>query len=41
MLLILLGVVALYGGAKTLGLLIPVALLVWYRTGVVPDRGRN
>lgn len=38
MLLIILGVVALYGGARTLVLVIPGALLVWYGTGVVPGR---
>lgn len=41
MLLILLGVVALYGGAKTLALVIPLALLVWYGTSTVPGGGRN
>jgi hypothetical protein len=41
MLLMLLGVVALYGGAKTLALVIPLALLVWYRTSTVPGSRRN
>lgn len=41
MLLIILGVVALYGGAQTLGLVIPLALLVWYGTGAVLGGGRN
>jgi hypothetical protein len=39
--LILLGMAALYGGEKWLGLLIPAALLVWY--GAIPRfrTGRN
>ena len=31
--LILLGMVALFGGPKWLGLLIPAAMLVWYAAG--------
>jgi len=40
-LLILLGVAALFGGVKSLFLLIPAAILVWYAAGPAPRRGRN
>jgi hypothetical protein len=40
-LLILLGVAALFGGVKSLVLLIPAAMLVWYGAGPAPRRGRN
>lgn len=40
-LLVLLGVAALFGGVKSLALLIPAALLVWYGSRPALDRGRN
>ena len=40
-LLIVLGVAALVGGAKWLVLLVPAALLVWYGTGPMLRGGRN
>ena len=40
-LLILLGVAALFGGVKSLLLLIPAALLVWYGARPPLRRGRN
>jgi hypothetical protein len=40
-LLILLGVAALLGGVKSLVLLVPAAVLVWYGAGPAPRRGRN
>lgn len=40
-LLILLGVAALFGGVKSLVLLVPAAVLVWYGAGPAPRRGRN
>ncbi|MGO9086479.1 MAG: hypothetical protein ACLQBK_14725 [Candidatus Sulfotelmatobacter sp.] len=40
-LLILLGVAALFGGVKSLLLLIPAAMLVWYSARPAPRRGRN
>lgn len=39
--LIILGVVALYSGARSLGVLIPAALLVWYAAGPALRSGRN
>jgi len=39
--LIVLGVVALYGGAKWLSLLIPAALLVWFTAKPSLRTGRN
>jgi len=39
-LLVVLGVAALVGGAKWLVLLVPAALLVWYGSGPM-HRGRN
>ena len=39
--LILLGLVALFGGEKWLVGLIPAAMLVWYGTRPVLRRGRN
>jgi hypothetical protein len=39
--LILLGMAALYGGEKWLSLLIPVALLVWYSAKPGLGTGRN
>jgi hypothetical protein len=39
--LILFGVVALFGGEKWLVGLIPAAMLVWYGTRPVLRRGRN
>jgi hypothetical protein len=39
--LILLGMAALYGGSKWLSLLIPAAMLVWYRAGTMLRSGRN
>ncbi len=39
--LILLGMAALYGGSKWLSLLIPAALLVWYGAGPMLRSGRN
>jgi hypothetical protein len=39
--LILLGLVALFAGAKWLGLLIPAAILVWYAAGPALRSGRN
>jgi len=40
-LLILLGVAAFFGGVKSLVLLIPAAMLVWYGAGPALRRGRN
>jgi hypothetical protein len=39
--LILMGMAALYGGSKWLGLLIPAAALVWYSVGPSLRTGRN
>ena len=39
--LILFGVLALFGGEKWLVGLIPAAMLVWYGTGTALRRGRN
>ncbi len=39
--LILLGLISLFGGAKWLGLLIPAAALVWYSAGSMLRTGRN
>ena len=39
--LILLGMAALYGGSKWLSVLIPAALLVWYTTRPMIRTGRN
>jgi len=39
--LILMGIAALYGGPKTLALLIPAALLVWYGARPILRSGRN
>jgi hypothetical protein len=39
--LILLGMAALYGGSKWLSLLIPAALLVWYTARPLIRTGRN
>lgn len=39
--LIVLGIAALYGGAKTLAVLIPAALLVWFGVGPILRSGRN
>jgi hypothetical protein len=41
MVLIVLGMAALYGGSKWLGVLIPVALLVWYAGTLRFRTGRN
>ena len=39
--LVLLGMAALYGGSKWLSLLIPAALLVWYAAKATLRTGRN
>ena len=39
--LILMGMAAIYGGSKWLALLIPAALLVWYTTKPRLRTGRN
>jgi hypothetical protein len=39
--LIILGMAALYGGSKLLGLLIPAALLVWFTAKPTLRTGRN
>jgi hypothetical protein len=39
--LIVLGITALYGGTKTLPLLIPAALMVWFGVGPILRSGRN
>ncbi len=39
--LILMGMAALYGGSKWLVLLIPAAVLVWYGAGPMLRSGRN
>jgi hypothetical protein len=39
--LIILGMAALYGGSKWLSLLIPVALLVWFTAKPTLRSGRN
>jgi len=41
LLLILLGMAALYGGSRWLALLIPAALLVWYGAAPLLRGGRN
>jgi len=41
MVLILLGMAALYGGSKWLAVLIPAALLVWYTARPRVRTGRN
>jgi hypothetical protein len=41
MVLIILGLVAFFGGAKWLVALIPAAMLVWYGTGSTWRRSRN
>jgi hypothetical protein len=38
---VLLGLAALFGGARWLAVLIPVAVLVWYGAGSVRRTGRN
>ncbi len=38
---IILGLAALFGGAKWLAVLIPVAVLVWYTAGSARRTGRN
>jgi hypothetical protein len=40
-LLILFGLMALFGGEKWLVLLIPAAMLVWYGAGPMVRSGRN
>jgi hypothetical protein len=40
-LLVILGMAALYGGSKWLGLLIPAALLIWYAAKPMIGAGRN
>jgi hypothetical protein len=40
-LLIVLGVAALFGGVKWLSVLVPAALLVWYGVGPALRSGRN
>ena len=39
--LMVLGVAALYGGPGWLAILIPAAMLVWYRVASVLRNGRN
>jgi len=39
--LVLLGMVALYAGAKSLFVLVPAALLVWYGAKPILGSGRN
>jgi hypothetical protein len=39
--LILFGLVTLFGGAKWLVLLIPAAMLIWYSAGPMFGSGRN
>jgi hypothetical protein len=39
--LIILGLAAIFGGARWLALLIPAAVLVWYRAGSAWRTGRN
>ena len=39
--LVLLGVIAIVGGAKWLTLLIPAAMLIWYAAGPMLGSGRN
>jgi hypothetical protein len=39
--LIFLGMAALYGGSKWLGLLIPAAVIVWYAARPMLGTGRN
>jgi hypothetical protein len=39
--LIILGLIALFTGAKSLAVLIPAALLVWYGAGSALTSGRN
>jgi hypothetical protein len=39
--LIILGVAAMYGGTKSLTLLIPAAMLVWYAAGTLLFNGRR
>ena len=41
LLLIILGVAALYGGAKWLTVLVPAAIVVWYGAGPILRSGRN
>jgi len=41
MLLVLLGIVALYGGTTSLIVLVPAATLVWYGARPVLRSGRN
>jgi hypothetical protein len=41
LLLVLLGIAALYGGTKALIVLIPVAVLVWYGARPILRGGRN
>lgn len=41
MVLILFGLIALFGGDKSLVVLIPAAMMVWYRVGPTLRRGRN
>ena len=39
--LVVLGVAALYGGAKWLAIVVPAAALVWYGARPMLRRGRN
>jgi len=39
--LVVLGVAALYGGAKWLAILVPAAALVWYSASPMLRKGRN
>jgi hypothetical protein len=39
--LVLFGIAALYGGAKSLVVLIPAALLIWYGGAPILRTGRN
>jgi hypothetical protein len=39
--LILLGIAALFGGVKSLVLVIPAAMLVWLGARPLPRKGRN
>ena len=41
LILILLGIAALYGGSRWLTILIPAAILVWYGAGPALRGGRN
>jgi hypothetical protein len=39
--LIFLGLIALFGGVRSLVVLIPAAMMVWYGVGPALRRGRN